>query len=87
MYVFNPNQYDLGPINECNSDDGSDSDSDSNDSIIALGPQFRSVTPRLSKHFPCASHTLSLLASTDFNKILNSSNQDIKDIHKRSFQR
>ncbi|XP_049301829.1 uncharacterized protein LOC109579797 isoform X2 [Bactrocera dorsalis] len=77
----------LRPIKECDSDDGSDSDSDSNDSIIALGPQFRSVTPRLSKHFPCASHTLNLLASTDFNKILNSSSQDIKDIHKRSFQR
>ncbi|XP_046801189.1 uncharacterized protein LOC124418562 [Lucilia cuprina] len=49
--------------------------------------QFRSVSTRLSKHFPCASHTLNLLATTDFNKIINSSSSDVKGVHKRSFNR
>lgn len=78
---------DLGPLNEHDNDEESDCDSDSDGAMDESGPEFRSVTPRLSKHFPCASHTLNLLATTDFNKIMNSSSQDIKDIHKRSFNR
>lgn len=72
----------------CNENDSDeDSGSDSDDQANILGPQFQPVNIRLSKHFPCASHTLNLLATTDFNKIMDTLSQDIKDIHKRSFSR
>lgn len=68
-------------------DEESVSASDSNESMNDSGPKFCSVTPRLLKHFRCGSHTLNLLASTDFSKIINFSSQNLQDIHKRSFKR
>ena len=48
--------------------------------------KFEAFTPRLSKHFRCASHTLNLLATVDFNSILKDMN-DINSIHKSCFNR
>lgn len=77
----------LGAINEFDSDEESDSGSEMDESMDVSGIQFRAVDAKLSKHFPCASHTLNLLATTDFNKIMNSASSDVKAVHKISFNR
>lgn len=78
-----------GFVLEVDSEDDSDEDLPENEYSFAesLGPTFYNVEPKLSKHFRCATHTLNLLATTDFSKIIKSSDETIQKIHKASFDR
>lgn len=58
-----------------NIEDSETADSDEIDEIEFKNERFENSLP---KHIKCATHTLNLLASTDFNRILEQNNSNLK---------